>query len=470
LDGLEAVEMKLSEVLNGNDSFRFDSEFFGKKYLKNSIKLSALHTKKLCETTLKIDVGFVGSMTEHYRDEGVPLLQTKNIASFLVDATETVKITKEFHAKLVKSKINFEDILIARSGSFGKASIYLQKESVNSSDIIIINADKSVINPYFLTVYLNSNIGMNQMIRFASGGVQGHVNLTILESLTVPMFSDNFQLIIETVIKEAYKTLETSKRLYTQAETLLLKTLGLDNFTSSTQSVNIKSFKDSFGTTGRLDAEYYQPKYESYEQMITAKQHTVISNEYIHVTTTSKKDKEGYNYIEIGDVNVGDGSHKSNYVLAEDLPANAKILVKKGDILISNVRPYRGAVTIIDKENDNLIVSGAFTVLRTKEKSIFNAEVLKVLLRSRIYKDWLLKFNIGTSYPVIKDADVLNMPIPLIDIKIQTQIADLVQQSFALKKESEQLLEKAKQAVELAIEQGEDVAMDFLNDLIKRID
>lgn len=45
---------------------------------------------------------------------------------------------------------------------------------------------------------------------------------------------------------------------------------------------------------------------------------------------------------------------------------------------------------------------------------------------------------------------------------IQTQIADLVQQSFVLKAESERLLETAKRAVEIAIETDEQTAMDYI--------
>jgi hypothetical protein len=33
LDGLEAVELKLSEVLENNDTKRIDSEYFKKEYL-----------------------------------------------------------------------------------------------------------------------------------------------------------------------------------------------------------------------------------------------------------------------------------------------------------------------------------------------------------------------------------------------------------------------------------------------------
>jgi hypothetical protein len=52
----------------------------------------------------------------------------------------------------------------------------------------------------------------------------------------------------------------------------------------------------------------------------------------------------------------------------------------------------------------------------------------------------------------------------LIESKTQTQIADLVQQSFALKAKSERLLETAKRAVEIAIETDEQAAMVYIND------
>ena len=144
----------------------------------------------------------------------------------------------------------------------------------------------------------------------------------------------------------------------------------------------------------------------------------------------------------------------------EDLPANAKYLVKRGDILISKVRPYRGAVSVIDFEPENLIASGAFTILR--ETGDVKKEVLVILLRTPIYRDWLLKWNVGSSYPVIKDEDVLNLTIPIIRRDIQEQIVAKVQESFALRKESKRLLDLAKHAVEVAIEQGEDAAMKLL--------
>ena len=57
------------------------------------------------------------------------------------------------------------------------------------------------------------------------------------------------------------------------------------------------------------------------------------------------------------------------------------------------------------------------------------------------------------------------MTIPVIKQEIQDQIAEKVQESFALRKESKRLLDLAKYAVEVAIEQGEDAAMKLLEEV-----
>ena len=278
------------------------------------------------------------------------------------------------------------------------------------------------------------------------------------------LLKNDFQMEIEKLVKLSHQKLEDSKAFYKQAEELLLKELDLLNFTPSKEKVAIKSFSESFGASGRLDSEYYQPKYDEIEKLIikNSSKETKILDEFEHIKTKFDKSKDGYNYIEIGNVNVSDGTNISNYVLTKNLPANAKIKVKKGDLLISTVRPNRGAITIIDMDDSDLVVSGAFTVLRKKEISQVNTQVLQVLLRTNIYKELLLKYNVGTQYPVIKDEDVLNIVIPIIDINIQTKIEEKIKESFKLKEESKQLLEVAKRAVEVAIEEGENVAMKYM--------
>jgi len=58
--------------------------------------------------------------------------------------------------------------------------------------------------------------------------------------------------------------------------------------------------------------------------------------------------------------------------------------------------------------------------------------------------------------------EIENVVIPIIDIATQTQISTLIQHSFQLRQQSKHLLEVAKQAVEIAIEQNEQVSIDFI--------
>jgi type I restriction enzyme S subunit len=136
-------------------------------------------------------------------------------------------------------------------------------------------------------------------------------------------------------------------------------------------------------------------------------------------------------------------------------------MTKKGDLLVSTVRPYRGAVSITSF--DDLLVSGAFTVLRSK--GVYPVQTLQVLFRIDLYKEWLLKFNVGTQYPVIKDDDILDIPIPKFDVTIHKTIEESINKVRLLLKQSEKTFDYAKQAMEIAIEKDEEAAIIFLDSL-----
>ena len=63
-----------------------------------------------------------------------------------------------------------------------------------------------------------------------------------------------------------------------------------------------------------------------------------------------------------------------------------------------------------------------------------------------------------------KPSEIENVIVPVLDIDKQKELSEMVQKSFALRHQSKQLLEYAKQAVEMAIEQGEDTALAWLKE------
>ncbi len=65
----------------------------------------------------------------------------------------------------------------------------------------------------------------------------------------------------------------------------------------------------------------------------------------------------------------------------------------------------------------------------------------------------------GTILTAINKEDFITIPIPNPKINLQTQ---QIQQSFKLREQSKQLLETAKKAVEIAIEEDEGKAIKFI--------
>ena len=58
-----------------------------------------------------------------------------------------------------------------------------------------------------------------------------------------------------------------------------------------------------------------------------------------------------------------------------------------------------------------------------------------------------------------KQSEIENVSIPILPMSSQQKIAAKVRESFALRAESQRLLDLAKHAVETAIKQGEEKAM-----------
>jgi type I restriction enzyme S subunit len=252
-------------------------------------------------------------------------------------------------------------------------------------------------------------------------------------------------------IKSAHQKQAESKQLYREAEDLLLAELGLLTYQVK-NTLSFSATKKEIEQAKRWDSEYFQPKYAEIIEKIERYEGgwDIVKNQFKQNTTLSKKDAGFSNYIEISDVNTSNGEIVFNRLETKDIPANGKRKLFKNDLLISKVRPYRGAISFIDFDEDNLLGSGAFTVLQ--EQGEYKKEVLMIFLKTIFIKELLLRYNCGTSYPVIKDEDILNLKIPLIKSSIQKQIAEKIQTSHRLRKESKDLLEEAKRKVEEEIE------------------
>jgi restriction endonuclease S subunit len=285
------------------------------------------------------------------------------------------------------------------------------------------------------------------------------VNPEEVKEIDIPILSIDFQKKIKSNFEEANKKRIQAQQFYRQAEELLLETIGLKDFQPSPENKNIKSLSESFLATGRLDAEYYQPKYEEIENRMKSIPHSYLS-ELVTFINHGKQPP----YIETGTVRVfsqkwiGDKSIDYSFLEATNEPftseefaaQNSKYVAKKNDILYYSVGANLGYCH--NYMLDEAIMPGSFiTLIRANNKKV-NPIYLGMALNSLAGRFQAEKHKSASAQPYIYPKDISDFVIPLTKIEIQQQIAALVEKSFYLRLESEKLLIEAKNMVEKEIE------------------
>lgn len=472
MDGLECSEIMLSQT-KLYEPFRIDSHFYEKKYRRLKAVLSAYSCLPIKDLVAKtIQTGHTPSMAvDSYYGGEIALIKTDNVHDNSISTSFSDYLTSEGNAVIARTSLASGDIITTIIGATENViarSAMITEEYLPANinqNIVQIRIDPSKVSPEYVNTYLNTKYGKDYLVYLSRQTEQFNLNCKEIETVLIPLLSDQFQQKIACCVRKAQQLQTNSRSKYRTSENELRALINTVKIEKKNPILTIKQLSESYTKTQRLDAEYYQPKYDVYEDTIRAYQNgfTLVKFEFDPITEKCSLDEQEYPYVEIGDIDVNSGFASFNIMEADLLPANARKMTHEGDVIVSTVRPNRGAVAIL--ENDNLLVSGAFTVLR--QKSNYKKETLQVLLRTDMYRDWLLRYNVGTSYPVIKDEDILNMPIPLFDQTIQDDIESRVQESFALRRKSKELLEYAKQAVEMAIEQGEDLALTWLSDKVR---
>lgn len=462
MDGLEVSEVKLSDL---EKTKRIDSEFYKKENLKIDKLLENLEFEFL-NNIVNVSDGNHMAISDEFVEKGIPYYRGQDIHNFFIEQSQPICITKKAYEKstMKRSYLKKDDILLSIVGTIGKLSIVSENKKATCNCKLAILRTHSINNKY-LSIFLSSKLGQNQIKKFTRGAVQMGLILEDMSQIKIPMFSNSFQSKIESLVKLSHQKLEESKTLYKQAEEILLKELDLLNFEPSKENVSIKSFSESFLVSERFDAEYYQPKYDEIIDKIKSYRdgfETINKACNLEDKNFILKDKQKYKYIELSNIGTTGDITGFTFEFGEDLPTRARRIVKKGDVIVSSIEGSLEKVALVTKNFDNSLCSTGFYVINSNR---INSETLLVLFKNRIFREILKQNCSGTILTAINKDEFLNIIIPIIDKQIQIQISNKIQTSFNLREESKSLLETAKRAVEIAIEESEAEAIKFIEEM-----
>lgn len=461
LEKLEISEVNLNDL---EFSWRIDAEYYQKHFLAFEKLLRAESWKYLSDLSSFL-IGPFGSAfdTENYLEIGkYRYVRGQDVKPFILKDDDLRFIPEDDFIRLGKYALKENDVLVSVVGTIGNACI------VQSKDIPAIFSCKSSVvrihqghSPAYVLTYLNCSYGKSLLLRKERGALQKGLNLDDLKSTIIPIFTDELEKHIEKIFWTAQKFLQKSKDVFTYAEQLLLQELGLTDWQPDDESVATKTFAD-FQNSGRLDAEYYQPKYDDLFNRIALFEKFRLGD-IVNITKSIEPGSEAYQEDGVPFVRVSDitkfGITPPEIHLDRDKYYSENLTPKKDTILLSK----DGSVGIAYKvENDlDVITSGALLHLTVKNND-FLPDYLTLVLNSIVVKLQAERDAGGSIIQHWKPSEIENVIIPKLPMPTQEQIAAKVQESFALRRESKRMLDLAKYAVEIAIEQGEDAAMKLL--------
>ncbi len=449
-------------VVDSSRSLRLDAEFFHPDYLKIQHKLQEIGSQKLIDFQVKIRHPI--EIKRNYVDDGILLLRGQNVRPLSIDLTSNpVYISEEDAERLKENTIRYKDILIMRSGAnVGQCAIYLENnDAISMSDTLIVQSGN--LNPFFLAIFLNTKYGTKFIERGKYGSAQPHIAPPFLYQIPIPVW-DALPSVIEKTYLQSKDLTELSKTRYSEAQTLLLSELGLADWQPKQQLTYVKNFSDT-ESAGRIDADYFQPKYDDIVNAIkncaggwNTLENLVTMKKCVEVGSKAYTE-DGIPFVRVSNLSPFEITQEKS--ISEELYAEiTEHQPKQGEILLSkDATP--GIAHYLREAPDKMIPAGGILRLKSKTDKIGN-EYLTLVLNSVLTQEQVNRDVGGSVILHWRPDQVAGTVIPILHQEKQAEIQQKVLDSFNGRKRAKHLLECAKRAVEIAIEQDEQAAIDWL--------
>ena len=339
----------------------------------------------------------------------VKLGQLVSIQTGKLDANEAVPGGKYPFFTTAKeiSCINeyaYDDEVVLVAGN-GDLNVKYYKGKFNAYQRTYILTSNSNVRMKYLYYFLDKYI---EVLRYQSiGGVIKYIKLNNLSDAQIPMRS----------------TIEQDKiiRILEKLDNEII----IRNKQLSELSNLVKSrFNEMFGSK-KFDkvsiSELVDDRIETAKKIFD--QHDTIK--YIDISSIDNKNYKMTGFQE--------------YML-DQAPSRAQQHIRKGDIVVSTVRPNLKNIAMTELDDENLVASSGFCVLRALKCL---PEYLFAIICSDRFTNKMANIVTGANYPAIKSSDIMNYIVPLPPIQLQNEFADFVAQvdksQLAIQKSLEEL-------------------------------
>lgn len=465
MKGLDATEIALSKLLESNEVFRIDAEYFGTEALSVIRRLRGLGAVPLSSVATITD-GIHTSLP--FVDDGeVKVLSAKHPKENFIDRSQFEMISAGFHAQNPRTALRENDLLISTVGTIGNSAVVTADLLPANSDrhIGIVRLHKGTMSPYLVATFLLGRYGKTQSVRETTGNVQPNLFISKIGQLLIPRFSVKFETSISTRVQRAYQLRNESAEQIARTETTLLHSLGLKHWQQPEALSYVRNSAQAFAA-GRFDAEYFHPAKTDALANLRALSDCTVGDLFNSVRELWQPDDDsGPDAVRNYDLNDAlspflDGSKEPS---DRSTIASTKKTIRAGDLVVSRLRSYLKEIALVQSGGDvPMVASTEYIVLRQKHSGQLPAEALMIFLRSELPQVVFKWSQDGSNHPRFDEKELLRLPLPRVLIQEANEYVAAVRSVISKRESATQLLAAAKRAIEIAIDDSEAAALDHL--------
>lgn len=458
---MQSSFINFQEVLNKNQIFRLDAEYWHPFFIKNNEKI--YNDKKI--------VDFIDKNIDNIKSSPISKdFEYLEISNIPLEGVEyrTIAIEQGREPDRAYHILKEKDVVVSTVRPNRNAVAFVQKDAiVGSSGLAVLRAKD--IEAEYLFIFCKTNYFIKCLVRATKATMYPAVSISDIEGVPFLEVSDQYKTLIVQAVKKALVLSQKAKEIYNQAEDAILSELGLNKWQPKHQLSFVKNFLD-IKQAGRIDSDYFQPKYdkivntiENYSggwdilgNLVSVKKCTEVGkNKYMD---------EGIPFVRVSNLNPFEIT-KTKYISKEIYEEIQAHQPEKGEILLSkDATP--GIAYYLNIEPEKMIPSSGIMRLKNKLNQV-NNEYLTLVLNSIIVKEQINRDAGGTIILHWKPDQIKETKIPILPEKKQEQIQKQIIEFFDLREKSKHLLELAILSVEEAIDKGDKVAIKKLKMILE---
>lgn len=359
---------------------------------------------------------------KHITNKGIRLIQTGNIGIGRYVEKDAKKYIFEESFETLKCKELYKgDLLICRLAEpAGRACVLPdigEDKVITSVDVTIFRPSNEIANREFYNQYFSSSDWFKFVLEQVGGTTHKRISRGSLGKIPVVYPEPKEQTAIANALSDVDLLITELEKLITKKQAIKVATMQ-QLLTGRTRLPQF-ALREDGSKKGTKQSELGEIP-EDWE-IINIEELGHVDPENLSSTTSSDYE---FNYISLEQIEKGVllGTIKTIF---KNAPSRARRVIKKGDILVSTVRPNLMSHYFIQHDANDLICSTGFSVIRFYKEKLCPGYLYQHLFSSVINYQIEMLIS-GSNYPAINSGDVKKLKIQVGNVEEQTAIATIL--------------------------------------------